>query len=269
MSGPYHLRARSLSKAFVGPDGERTWALRDVSFDVAPGELVVVIGPNGSGKSTLLDVLNRSLAPDGPAELTLHGANGQIDMLGLDRQRCATFVARVRQDPSRGTFSGLSATDNLAIAALVGTPSLFSAGARVPEGSAQRLEALRLHERRSVGVGELSGGQRQLLALEMALARNPAILLLDEHTSALDPANARACMHTTLARCRDQGVTVVMVTHNIDHVMTYGDRLLVLRDGALVANLSGHERAALSMSRVLALCGYIEMAGREPADAHA
>ena len=224
-----------------------------------PGEFVVVIGNNGSGKSTLLNLVSG----------TLRLSAGSIDLGGrpLHRyrdHRRARWIGRVMQNPLEGTCPGLSIAENLRLAERRRHSGLSASGLlglRPSRGDRQRYQRLLeelgipLAHRLDALVGELSGGQRQTLSLVMATLGTPELLLLDEHTAALDPKAEATVMALTERLVRQLGATTLMVTHSLEQALHYGDRLLMLRDGALVHDWNASERRQLSPDALRQLYG--------------
>ncbi len=219
-------------------------ALRDVSLSIAKGEFIVVVGQNGSGKSTLLQAIAGSYAPEVG---TLH-LNG-IDITHWPDFRRARFIARVFQDPFTGTAAGLSIAENFAIASRRGIRRGLgrALNARLRSDIAARCRALGLglEERLDVPIGTLSGGQRQALTLLMAVWQQPEILLLDEHTSALDPRSAELIIRLSKEIVTDAAITTLMVTHSLQDAINLGDRLIMMHRGRVVHDVSGADKRHL------------------------
>jgi putative ABC transport system ATP-binding protein len=227
-------------------------ALDRVSLKIPPGQFVTVIGSNGAGKSTLVALIAGSVRP----------TMGRVEFRARDISRLAEHerareIARVYQDPLSGTCADLSIEENLALAATRGTRrGLRMAVTRTK----RRLFAaylaqfgLGLEERLGERAGRLSGGQRQALAVLMAVARAPAVLLLDEHTAALDPKNQIVLQEITDEVVRDSGCTVMMVTHNMDHAIRHGDRMIMLHRGGIIFEAQGAEKRGLTIERLVSL----------------
>lgn len=239
----------AVSKTYNERGRGNVTALANVTLNVGRGEFVVIVGHNGSGKSTLLSIIGGSARPDsGRVQVRRHYDDGQRPQ-----------VARVRQTPSDGVFDGLTVLQNFVLFTLRGPPSPVRAKARqeVVERAFQRLTAYGLQHDLHRPVEELSQGQRQLLALELAMSGTPDVLLLDEHTASLDRTNAQLCMEATVALARTSGVTVLMITHKIDEALTFGDSLVVMRDGRISHRFSGADKRALTAQDLVKHCGYI------------
>lgn len=227
-----------------------TRALRGIDLAIPQGQFVSVIGSNGAGKSTLLNVLSGS-APATTGRILIGGT----DVTALGTARRAGSLARVFQDPLAGTCAELTIEENLALAAARGRRrhlGLAVTDARRPPWR-QRLKELglgledRLHDR----MGLLSGGQRQSVALLMATLAPSKILLLDEHTAALDPRTADLVMTLTGRLVAELGLTALMVTHSMHQALSYGDRLLMLHEGRICLDLAGEEKARLTVPDLL------------------
>ncbi len=226
--------------------------LRELSLAIPEGQFVTVIGSNGAGKSTLLNVLAGEVRADGGRLLI-----GGQDVNRLPTERRAGLVARVFQDPLAGTCGELTLEENLALAdRRGGRRRLFSAltGRRraAYRDTLARL-GLGLEERLGDLVGLLSGGQRQAVSLLMAALRPMQILLLDEHTAALDPRMAAFVLELTREIVADQGLTVMMVTHSMRQALDVGDRTLMMHQGRIAFDVAGEERRRLDVPDLLRL----------------
>lgn len=254
------IRLDAVSKRFN--DGGSVWvdAVVDVSVSVGPGEFVAVVGANGSGKTTLLDLIAGEIDPTtGRVFATDSGGDHELTPLAKWQRAAAPFsFGRVRQDPKAGTVGDLSILDNLRLARLTSSfcsPLRWRPSKTDEQAFSARLARTGLGSRSGARASELSGGQRQILAVEMALLRDPGLLLLDEHTASLDRRNAARCMAITSELCRISHVTVIMVTHNFADAIQYADRVIVLRDGRLVGQLEGDTKRATSVATLVELCG--------------
>lgn len=231
--------------------GTRTTALDGLNLELDSSEYVSVIGPNGAGKSTLVNVIAGSVQP----------SSGRVEIDGKDVSRLpdyrrAQWIARVFQDPTRGTCTGLTVMQNIALGLKRGqSRSPFSRAFRQKDVD-YATELLKvygrdLEQKLDQDVTRLSGGQRQLVSMLMAMAGSPEILLLDEHTSALDPAMGEQLMEQTDKMVRSQGLTTVMITHNMRLAAQFGDRLLVMNAGKVMDDIGGEERRSLTEDSLL------------------
>ena len=244
------IEITSLEKTFEQPGGDIVPALRGVSLTIPPGQFVSVIGSNGSGKSTILNVIAGTYLTD----------TGTIRIAGVDvtrwpEYRRAALVGRVFQDPFKGTCPSMTVAENLRMAELRGKRRGLRVG--LDRASLERYrEALaslgmRLEGRLQASMGTLSGGQRQAVTLLMATLTRPDLLLLDEHTAALDPRAAEQIMLVTDHVVRAQRLTTLMVTHSMDQAVRFGDRTVMMHRGMVIADLSGDERRGVTEADLL------------------
>lgn len=210
-----------------GQDNENR-ALKDVSLEANKSDFVVIVGSNGAGKSTLLNVILGKLKP---TEGQYYLKDKPIKKPSISKM--AHLIGRVYQNPDSGVFSNLTIRENLKIASKKGNRGLtFS---RIDPKAMELLKHLKmgLENRLDTVVGELSGGQKQALAMVMAVITNPEVLLLDEHTASLDPKSARRVMELTKMINEELDVTVMMITHNMDFAESYGNRKVEIKEGVL------------------------------------
>ena len=245
------LNLSQIHKLFhVGTPDERT-AIDGVELELNQGDFAVIVGGNGAGKSTLLNITAGEIAPDSGA---IH-ING-VDVTSLATHQRAKYMSRVFQDPSIGTAAALSIEENLAVAMRRGERRSFGRGltSAISKDFRDRLATfgLGLEDRLGAQVGLLSGGQRQALSLLMAVLREPNLLLLDEHTAALDPRTAEMVMRVTGSVVQSTGVTTLMVTHNMSHAITYGNRLIMMQQGRIVADLAKEQKRSMTVERLVA-----------------
>lgn len=226
-----------------------TVALRNVSLDLPPGEFVCIVGPNGSGKSSLLSLVAGVTKPEtGSIMINKH------DVTHLPQHKRAPSIGLVFQNPLQGTAPGMTVEENLSLALLKGKTN--SLGWLVAPKRRRLLQehlaklGLGLEERLHSKVGVLSGGQRQALTLLMATLTRPSILLLDEHTAALDPATASRVIKISQDLISEHRLTTIMVSHNLDQAVAFGDRLIMLRAGEVVMDLSAKEKAVLTVGQL-------------------
>lgn len=222
-------------------------ALRDLSLHLAPGDFVTIIGSNGAGKSTLFNAICGSFLTDSGSIML----DGQDVTFAPEYQR-AKVIGRLFQDPMRGSAPHMTIEENLALAA--GQGGWFShVGRREKEAFRERLSLLGmgLEDRMRQPVGLLSGGQRQALTLMMATYHAPKLLLLDEHTAALDPATAEKVLAITRQVVQKDHITTLMVTHNMQQALELGNRTLMMDSGTIVLDVQGEERAHMGVSDLL------------------
>jgi putative ABC transport system ATP-binding protein len=251
------LRLKHVSKRFAAPDGGVITALEDLSLDITAGEFVVIVGPNASGKSTLLNLVAGRYQTDEGAIIAVF-AGRERDWTRTSSQNRSRHIARIHQDPTAGTASDLTVVEHLRLAGLSRLPVPFvtAVPTRTRAAIRERLGATALSTKTDALVSELSHGQRQLLALEMAATRSAQILLLDEPTASLDRNNAAFCMRRAQELQMQLQATVLLVTHDMAVAAQFGDRLLVLRDGRLHADVGGAEKTRLRPEDVFRLCGF-------------
>jgi len=244
------LTLSHISKTFFpGTPNERR-ALRDVNLELDVGDFVTIIGSNGAGKSTLLNIVAGSLPVDEGRVII----DGQ-DAARMPEYRRAAWAARVFQDPAAGTAPHLSIEQNLAVALNRGNRHTLARGltrARRAE-LRQHLATLEqgLEARMNHRVGLLSGGQRQALSLLMASFTQPKLLLLDEHTAALDPERAELVLRLTEQMIAEHQLTALMVTHNMEHALRLGNRLVMMHEGQIVHSLNQAEKASAETGDLL------------------
>ncbi len=225
-------------------------ALIDVSLEVAEGEFLTVIGGNGSGKTTLLNVIAGVYTPD-EGTITLAGVN----LTKVKEHRRAKAIGRVFQDPMVGTVAGMSVEENMSLAFHRGkVPTLqWGLTAKNRVFFTQELEKLHLglEQRLFSKAGLLSGGQRQALTLVMATLRRPELLLLDEHTAALDPKTAKTVMDLTERLIQEHHLTAIMITHNMKDAIRYGNRLVMMSEGRIILDVKGEQKATLTVEELI------------------
>ena len=244
------LEMRHVTKIFNPGTVDEKIALNDLSFTLNDGDFVTVIGGNGAGKSTMQNAICGTWLPDA-GEILLDG----IDLSSLSEHQRAKYLGRVYQDPMTGTAAGMQIEENLALAARRGLRRTLRPGIRKSEREEyrQRLQelGLGLDTRLSAKVGTLSGGQRQALTLLMAALRTPKLLLLDEHTAALDPKTAAKVLELTEKIVDEQKLTAMMVTHNMKDAIAHGNRLIMLMDGKIILDIKGEEKKKLTVEDLL------------------
>jgi putative ABC transport system ATP-binding protein len=244
------IEIERLEKTFTQPGGERVPALRGVDVIIPTGQFVTVIGTNGSGKSTLLNAVAGSFFPDA-GSIRIDG----IDVTNKPEYKRAALIGRVFQDPFKGTCPSMSVAENLRMAELRGQRRGLRVG--LSRSSLERYYeqlkglGMRLEGRLRASMGTLSGGQRQAVTLLMATLKRPQLLLLDEHTAALDPRAAEQVIRITEEVVRENKLTTMMVTHSMDQALEQGDRTIMVHRGEILADLSGSEREGLDANDLL------------------
>ena len=246
------LKITNLQKTFNPGTVNAKTALNGLDLHIADGDFVTVIGGNGAGKSTLLNAIAGVWKPDyGTIEL------GGVDMTNMPEHKRAQYLGRVFQDPMMGTSPDMEIAENLSIAARRGTRRKLVWGIRKGERAKYReLLAtldLGLEDRLSAKVGLLSGGQRQAVTLLMATLRRPKLLLLDEHTAALDPKTAAKVLEITDKLVTENKLTTLMVTHNMHDAIAHGNRLIMMHEGRIAVDISGEEKKKLTIPQLLGL----------------
>lgn len=225
-------------------------ALNGINLRLNDGDFVTVIGSNGAGKSTMLNMI-AGVYPVDAGSIVIDGE----DVTRLPEHKRAKYLGRVFQDPMTGTAANMEIQENLAIAARRGQPRTLRQGITRAEHAQYRevLEqlGLGLEQRLTSKVGLLSGGQRQALTLLMATFKKPKVLLLDEHTAALDPKTARKVLDMTQEIVERDGLTTLMITHNMADAIAIGNRLIMMNDGQIIYDVAGEEKKALTIEDLL------------------
>ena len=246
------LEVREIYKTFNAGTVNEKRAINGVSLTLADGDFVTVIGGNGAGKSTLLNLVAGVYGVDGGSILI----DGN-DVTRLPEYRRAQYIGRVFQDPMMGTAASMQIEENLALAARRGQTRTLRAGITKAEREQYRellkILDLGLEDRLTSKVGLLSGGQRQALTLLMATLKKPRLLLLDEHTAALDPKTAAKVLDTTEKIVQRDQLTTLMITHNMRDAIAHGNRLVMMYDGRIVIDISGEEKKKLTVEQLLSL----------------
>lgn len=244
------LELRDVSVVFYEGTPFEKKALSHVSCTIEDGDFITILGSNGAGKSTLFHVISGH-CPVTSGVILLDG----VDITNQKEQVRAKYIARLFQNPEDGTARHLSVEENLALAYSSNKRGLFSMAIHKEDRDffKARLGSLGmgLEERLRTPVGLLSGGQRQALALVMALLSPPRILLLDEHTAALDPKSAEKVLDVTSDRIAQEQITALMITHNIRDALHRGNRLFILRDGQLILDLKEDEKNKMVPADIL------------------
>ena len=244
------LEIRNISKTFNPGTINEKHALSNLSLILNDGDFVTVIGGNGAGKSTLLNAVAGVWPVDSGAILI----DGE-DVTGMPEYRRAKYIGRVFQDPMMGTAPDMQIEENLALAMRRGKKRGLKWGVTVAEREIYREKlaslGLGLETRLTAKVGLLSGGQRQALTLLMASLQTPKLLLLDEHTAALDPGTARKVLELSDKIIRENRLTALMITHNMTDAIRHGNRLIMMDQGRIALDISGEEKSRLTKADLL------------------
>ena len=251
------LNISHISKTFNPGTTDAKKALDDLSLDVNKGDFITVIGANGAGKSTLFNAIAGSFITD----------SGKIELNGKDislmpEHKRAKSIGRLFQDPMRGSAPGMTVEENLALAA--GRGGWLSHVSKADKKAFRERVAMLdmgLENRMNQPVGLLSGGQRQALTLMMATFDPPELLLLDEHTAALDPATAEKVLSLTETIVAENNLTCMMITHNMQSALDLGNRTIMMNEGRIIMDASGEERKSLTVADLL--MKFREAAGKD------
>jgi len=257
------LEIKNIFKTFNAGTVNEKQALKGVSLSIEDGEFVTVIGGNGAGKSTLMNAVAGTYGVD-EGSISIGG----VDVTHLPEHKRAKYIGRVFQDPMMGTAATMQIEENLALAKRRGKPRLLRVGITRAEREEYKellkILDLGLEERLTAKVGLLSGGQRQALTLLMASLVKPKLLLLDEHTAALDPKTAAKVLDATQKIVERDNLTTLMITHNMKDAITYGDRLIMMYEGKIVIDVRGQEKKNLTVPQLLEL--FSKVSGSDEAD---
>ena len=257
------LKIENVRKVFNAGTINEKVALHGLNLTLNPGDFVTVIGGNGAGKSTMLNAVAGVYGVD-EGKILIDG----VDVTHLPEYKRAKYIGRVFQDPMMGTAATMQIEENLALAARRGKLRSLLPGITKQEREHYREQLkildLGLEDRMTAKVGLLSGGQRQALTLLMATLQEPKLLLLDEHTAALDPKTAAKVLEVTQKIVERNNLTTLMITHNMRDAIAYGNRLIMMYDGHIVVDVSGEEKKHLTVEQLLNL--FSQASGSDEAD---
>ena len=246
------LKIENVYKTFNAGTVNEKVALQGLSLHLKEGEFVTVIGGNGAGKSTMLNAVTGVFGVDS-GKILIDG----VDVTHLPEYQRSKYIGRVFQDPMMGTAATMQIEENLALAARRGNPRTLRIGITKAEREEYKEKLkildLGLEDRMTAKVGLLSGGQRQALTLLMATLQKPKLLLLDEHTAALDPKTAAKVLDATQKIVNKDHLTTLMITHNMRDAIAYGNRLIMMYNGHIVVDVSGEEKKHLTVEQLLNL----------------
>jgi putative ABC transport system ATP-binding protein len=244
------VKIENLSLVFSAGTPDENTALKNINLSIKRGEFITIIGSNGAGKSTLYNAIAGTLPPSSGAVYVRGGGDGVWrDITREPEYRRARYIGRIFQNPLLGTAGNMAIEDNMLICCKKGYRGLkISLNHRLREEFRTHLRELDmgLENRMTDNVGLLSGGQRQALSLLMTVMSRPALLLLDEHTAALDPRNAEIVMNLTLRFAEKYSLTVMMITHNMNHALQFGSRLLMMDCGEIILDMDKAQKEKLT-----------------------
>ena len=240
---------QKLNMIFGEGTPNRNHVLRDLDLKVNQGDFITIVGSNGAGKTTLYNAI-AGHDPISSGTITFNGK----DVSNMAEYKRASFIGRIFQDPLLGTSGNMSIEDNLVIASYKGMKKIRHSLTRRKREEFQatltRLE-MNLENRLKDNVALLSGGQRQALTLLMTVISRPELILLDEHTAALDPRNAAKVMELTLQFINEYNLTAMMITHNMQHAIDFGNRLIMMDKGDIIMDISGDEKKNLTVQKLV------------------
>ena len=246
------LKLNNIRKVFNAGTVNEKVALNGLNLHMKEGDFVTVIGGNGAGKSPMLNAIAGVFEVD-EGSIVIDG----VDVTHLPEYKRAAYIGRVFQDPMMGTAATMWIEENMALADRRGLPRTLKGGITKADREAYRehlkILDLGLEDRLTSKVGLLSGGQRQALTLLMATLQRPKLLLLDEHTAALDPKTAAKVLDATQRIVEKNQLTTMMITHNMRDAINYGNRLIMMYDGHVVVDVSGEEKKNLTVEQLLNL----------------
>lgn len=244
------LKVQNLHKVFNSGTVNEKVVFCGLNLKVEQGQFVTIIGSNGAGKSTLLNVIAGLIKADS-GSIEIEGG----DICGMPEHKCSKLIGRVFQDPSKGTAPSMTILENLSMAYNKGKIYGLTAGINkknlpVFEEMLSELN-LGLEDKLHTKVGLLSGGQRQALSLLMAIMSKPRLLLLDEHTAALDPKTSERINEITQNIISEHSITTLMVTHNLNHAIKIGNRLLMMNEGNIILDIQGEQKKNMTVNKLL------------------
>jgi len=243
------IRLENVSKVFHPGTPNENVAIRQIDLRIAEGDFVTVIGSNGAGKTTLFNLISGTM----PVSVGRIFVN-DVEVTKHPEHQRARYIGRIFQDPLLGTASNMMVADNMMICYRKGMKGLrISLNAKMRAFFREKLKDLEmgLEHRMEDNVGLLSGGQRQALTLLMMVLSDPSLVLLDEHTAALDPKNAQIVLDLTSRFISEYRLTSMMITHNMSQAIRYGNRLLMMDRGEIILDVSGEEKRSLTVEKLV------------------
>lgn len=246
------LQIKNLYKVFNKNTANENIVFDKLNLRVNKGDFITIIGSNGAGKSTLLNIISGTIQADNGSIML-----GDKDISKFPEYKCTKFIGRVFQDPSKGTAPSMTILENMSMANNKGKKFglNFAVNKKDVPYFKELLSSLELglEDKLYTQVGLLSGGQRQALSLIMIVMGNPDLLLLDEHTAALDPKTSEKIIELTESIVKDKSITTLMVTHNLNQAIKLGNRLIMLHHGKVILDISGKEKEELTIEKLLKL----------------
>ncbi|MGL1891755.1 MAG: ATP-binding cassette domain-containing protein [Spirochaetaceae bacterium] len=243
------VKIENLNKIFNPNTVNENHVLNNINLEITKGDFITIIGSNGAGKSTLFNMISGNLpVTSGTIELD------NKDITNIKEHKRSQYIGRIFQNPLLGTAGKMTLEDNMVITSSKGFKGLkISLNSKKREIFKEKLSVLNmeLEDRLKDNVGLFSGGQRQALTLLMMVLSNPRLVLLDEHTAALDPRNAQKVLELTEKFISDYELTAMMITHNMEHAIKYGNRLLMMDKGEIIFDISGEEKQALTVNALV------------------
>lgn len=244
------LKIKSINKGFNKGTINETSIFNNFNLEINKGDFITIVGSNGAGKSTLLNIISGALKLDS-GNIILQ----EKDITNLKEHKKSKFISRVFQDPTKGTSPSMTILENLSLADNKGKNFGLSLGVnkRKIEEFKNQLSILNLglEDKMDTMVGMLSGGQRQALSLLMATLNTPKILLLDEHTAALDPKTSETIINLTNKIVKEKNITTIMITHNLSHAIEFGNRLLMMHRGEIILDIGKKEKSKLTKNDLI------------------
>ncbi|MDR1429355.1 MAG: ATP-binding cassette domain-containing protein [Spirochaetaceae bacterium] len=247
------ISIKDLSVVFLRGSADENTALDNIQLTVGEGEFVTIIGSNGAGKTTLYNAIAGTIIPTS-GRVFLRDSGAERDITRDPEYRRARYIGRIFQNPLLGTAGRMTLADNMMICHRKGYKGLkISLTKSMKEYFREHLATLGmgLENRLNDNVELFSGGQRQALTLLMTVMSKPSLLLLDEHTAALDPRNAEMIMDLTLRFASEYNLTVMMITHNMNHALEFGSRLLMMDSGRIILDIDAGEKAKLTTDDII------------------
>lgn len=243
------LNLKNINKIFAKDTINENHVIRNINLEVKKGDFITIIGSNGAGKSTLFNLISGNI-PLSSGQVTLDNS----DISNVKEYKRAKYIGRIFQNPLLGTAGNMTLEDNMVITSSKGFKKLkITLDNQRRKNFKEQLKVLDmgLEERLKDNVGLLSGGQRQALTLLMMVISNPRIVLLDEHTAALDPRNAQKVLELTDRFIKEYNLTAMMITHNMEHAIEYGNRILMMDRGEIILDISGKEKKNLTVDSLV------------------